>query len=75
MAEKNYSRSLEASKNLDSADQMSVLFDLTFNVYQTWGRYNEAITNYETLLGYYKSKEEKNNVFRNSQQPWFDSQE
>jgi tetratricopeptide (TPR) repeat protein len=63
LAEKCYMRALTASRNLNNSGyEMDTIFSLTANVYQIWGRYGEAIANYETLLKYYKKNKDKANI-------------
>ena len=54
-AELCYKRCLDAASKdntIDENSQKSILFDLS-NIYNIWGRNNEALSNYQDLLNYY----------------------
>jgi tetratricopeptide (TPR) repeat protein len=54
LAERCYNRAIDDARQMDSRlDEMSCLFSLTTNVYITWGRFDEALVNFQILLKYY----------------------
>lgn len=53
-AERCYKRAIDDAKNLGRIqDEMDCLLNMTINVYNVWGRYEEALSNFRSLRGYY----------------------
>ena len=70
-AELCYKRCLDAASKDNNIDENSleneILFDLS-NIYDIWGRYDEALSNYHDLLNYYiqnKMESERANTLNN----------
>ncbi len=56
VAERCYRKAIDDAKNLGRPkDEMDCMFHMTQNVYDTWARYNESMSNYQHLLEYYDS--------------------
>jgi tetratricopeptide (TPR) repeat protein len=56
VAEGYYKRAIvDAEYLVDVKGKMGCLFDMTTNVYFVWGRFEEAVSNYQSLLKYYDS--------------------
>jgi tetratricopeptide (TPR) repeat protein len=54
IAERCYKRAIADAKYLGRLqDEMDYLLDMTINVYSVWGRYEEALSNYQSLLKHY----------------------
>ena len=55
IAERCYKRAIDDAKYLGrSKDEMGCLLDMTLDVYYVQGRYEEALSNYQSLLKYYE---------------------
>ena len=56
IAERCYKRAIAEAEYLGhNKDKMDCLYDMTINVYDTWARYEESLSNYQSLLEYYDS--------------------
>jgi tetratricopeptide (TPR) repeat protein len=54
LAERCYKRAIDDAKYLGRLqDEMNCLWDTTQNVYYVWGRYEESLSNYQSLLKHY----------------------
>jgi tetratricopeptide (TPR) repeat protein/energy-coupling factor transporter ATP-binding protein EcfA2 len=54
IAERSYKRAIDDAKHLGRIqDEKSCLLDMTTAAYDIWGRYEEALSNYQSLLEYY----------------------
>jgi tetratricopeptide (TPR) repeat protein len=54
LAESCYKRAISEADHLGRIDdKMGCLFELSNHVYQIWGRYDEALANYQSVLKYY----------------------
>jgi tetratricopeptide (TPR) repeat protein len=61
VAERCYKRAIDDAEYLGRVkDKMDCLYNMTTNVYSVWGRYEEALSNYKSLLEYYKSVNDSN---------------
>jgi tetratricopeptide (TPR) repeat protein len=65
LAERCYLRAIDDFAALgDDESKMDLLFDLTTNVYLTWGRYDESIRTYKQLFEYYSRKGDQHGIAR-----------
>ena len=56
IAERCYKRAIADAEYLGRIkDKMDCLYDMIRNVYSVWARYEEALSNYQSLLKYYDS--------------------
>ena len=56
IAERCYKRAIAEAEYLGHIkDSMDCLFYMTKNVYNIWARYEESLSNYQSLLEYYDS--------------------
>ena len=56
IGERCYKRAIAEAEYLGhNRDKIDCLYDMTINVYDTWARYEEALSNYQSLLEYYDS--------------------
>jgi tetratricopeptide (TPR) repeat protein len=56
IAERSYKRAIADAEHLGrTEDKMECLYEITANVYYIWGRYNEALYNYQLLLKHYNN--------------------
>lgn len=63
LAERCYLRAIEDAVNLgDDKSKMDLIFELTRNIYYTWGRYEESVENYKQLLKYYSENGNEGNL-------------
>ena len=56
IAERCYKRAIADAEYLGKVkDNMDCLYYMTANIYDVWARYEEAVSNYQSLLKYYDS--------------------
>jgi tetratricopeptide (TPR) repeat protein len=66
IAERCYNRCLDSSSkdtvNIKEDDKMDCIFEISKDVYMSWGRYDEAYQEFQKLLIYYKDKQREDKV-------------